>query len=128
MSKIYLIPLSKDTPDPFAPVNNEVGEKRDEVQDSIDKKIESKLKKEKPAPVSKDVKIDLENITKRIIALKVSPSNYYRLAPVEGKIYYMKRSEGDEKASLNVFDLKEKKETSLGEADVFEISADLKMR
>ena len=69
MSKIYLIPLSKETADPFAPVNNEVAVKKDSAASAAadKKKTDEKAKQQRQTPV-KDVKIDLENITERIIA------------------------------------------------------------
>jgi tricorn protease len=58
--------------------------------------------------------------------LKMDAGNYSGVGPVEGKVYYIKEGRGKDKANLLVFDLKEKKETVLGEADDYELSANRK--
>ena len=117
VAKLYILPLSKATANPFAPVNNEVavkGEAAGEKQGG---------EKEKKEP-SKDVVIDEDNLSDRILALSAEPGNYNELSAVEGKLYYLRRSDPDHKSSLAVVDLKENKETVLGEVDWFDISAD----
>lgn len=127
MSKIYLIPLSKETANPFAPINNEVATGKDttETKDSTKTKADDKAKGEKDAS-DKPIKVDAENITSRLLALSVDAGNYYNVSAIEGKVYYIKSKYGEKGQNLCVFDLKEKKETVLGEADGFEISANRK--
>jgi tricorn protease len=100
MSKIYMIILAKDTPSPFAPENDVV-------------KIGEEIKKE-AAVESKDIKIDLDGIKERILALPVTPGNYSGVLGVNGKIYYNTRSSSDRGNTMKVYDLKLKKETELG--------------
>lgn len=99
MSKIYMITLAKETPSPFAPENDVV-------------KIGEDVKKD-TAVKSKDVKIDLDGIQDRILALPVSAGNYSGVIGVNGKIYYSSRSSSD-RGTMKVYDLKSKKETELG--------------
>lgn len=129
MSKIYLIPLSRETANPFAPVDNEVGVVKDST---AEKKTEEKKKgkeeeKTKKAEENKDMKVDLDGLGQRIMALNIDAGNYYDVQPVDGKVYYM-RDEAGGKRSLRLFDVdgKDKKETVLGDADGFEISANHK--
>lgn len=118
MSKIYLITLAKETANPFAPINDEVKSPKDTA---------TTAGKEKTAvPISKDIKVDLDGIVQRILALGTTPSNYFGLASVDDKLYYMKINSSDQQSQLCVFDLKQKKETMLGEADGFELSFDTK--
>ena len=116
MSRVYLVLLSKDTKSPFAPDNSEV--KPEPVKSADTPALDAKKKagtKEKDAD-KKDqnlVKIDFDGIASRIIQLPIEPSNYYSLSCVDGKVYY--NTFEDNKGVLKVFDLKKKKETSLGD-------------
>ncbi len=109
MDRVYLITLAKDTPSPFAP-------KSDEVE------IKSKSKKENKS--SKEVKIDFEGISGRIVSLPVKPSSYFSLGSVEDKVFYQRHGRTDQKTHLLVYNLKEQKETDLGAVNGYEISAD----
>ena len=123
MSKVYLITLSKETANPFAPVNDEVKV----IKSKADSAATTEPVKEKiTAATSKDIRIDLDDIIQRTITLNVEASNYYGLAAAEDKVYYMKIKAGDDQAQLCLFDLKQKKETELGNADGFELSFDTK--
>ncbi len=110
MDRVYLITLAGDTPSPFAPKSDEV-----EIKESKNKKEEKS---------SRDVRIDFEGITGRIVGLPVKPSSYFSLGSVEGKVFYQRHGRSDEKTHLLVYDLKEKKETDLGAVNGYEISAD----
>lgn len=116
MSRVYLVLLSKDTKSPFAPDNSEV--KPEPVKPADTPALDAKKKagtKEKDAD-KKDqnlVKIDFDGIASRIIQLPIEPSNYYSLSCVDEKVYY--NTYEDNKGVLKVFDLKKKKETSLGD-------------
>jgi len=124
MAKIYLITLAKETTSPFAPENDEVGEKKADTA-KTDKDV-TKKDAGKPTVTSKDIKVDLDGITQRIIALNVDPANYFGLAAGEDKLYYLKIKDGEEQPQLHYFDIKEKKEVPLVAADNYELSADLK--
>ncbi len=108
MSRIYLVTLSKDTPSPFAPEN-------DVVRTGEEEKASDKTD-------SKDVKIDLDGIQDRIIALPISPSNYFNVTGVGDKIYYNERSSTGGPFSAKVYDLKAKKENELGNNVTFTVS------
>src|SRR5207244_2012093 len=45
---------------------------------------------------------------------------------IDNSVYYVKRGFNDQRSLLKLFDLKEKKETDLGEMDGYEITADAK--
>lgn len=118
MAKIYLVTLSKETKSPFEPKSDEVEIKSDEKKSSDDKKDEKKE--------SVTVKVEPEGIINRIIELPISGSNYYSLTSVGDKLYYMRNGSKDDKAKLLMFNLKEQKETELGEIGGYEISTDQK--
>ncbi|MFC2137576.1 S41 family peptidase [Bacteroidota bacterium] len=104
MQKIYLVVLSKETKSPFALENDEVefedDKKEPESKEKNDEKSEDKIK------------IDLDNIIDRTIALSVKSSVYYNIFCVDDKIYYNVRE--NDNGSAKVYDLKEEKETDLG--------------
>ena len=111
MSRIYLVTLAKDTPSPFAPENDEV-------------KIAEKDKKEEKSDKTEETRIDTDGIQHRVIALPVSPSNYWGIWAGNDKVYYIENSAASRGSNLKMFDLKSKKETELGNNMGFEISAD----
>jgi tricorn protease len=124
MSKIYLITLARESPNPFAPVDDEVQViKKDTVASSDAKK---KIEKAVVDNATKNIKVDLEGIRQRVIALNIDAANYNSLSPADDKLYYIKSKEGEPQAQLCVFNLKEKKETLLGAADDFKLSFDSK--
>ncbi len=122
MSKVYLITLAKETANPFAPVNDEVQVAKKDAGSAP----EIKKKNEKPAAdtAAKDIKVDLDGIQQRIIELKVDAANYFGVTGADERVYYLKIKEGETQTHLCLFDLKEKKETVLGNADNFELSFD----
>ncbi len=118
MSKIYMLVLSKDTPGPFAPENDEVKiseEKKDDKKDA---------KKDEPKVAL--TKIDLEGLADRILALPLTAGNYWNIYGINDFVYYNAVASGDDEQSAKIFDLKKKKETELGKGLNFDISADLK--
>ncbi len=122
MSRIYLVTLQKSTPSPFAPENDEV-----KAQKSESDKPEDPVKnaKKDTEPQKKNtVIIDLEGIAGRVVSLPIDPGNYWNLSLINDQVYYNERSSTDTEVNLKVYDLKKKKETDLGQAMGFEISAD----
>ncbi len=124
MEKIYLLTLEKKTKSPFEPKSDEVKIK-DEAKEpekdgnaGADKKADAKAQ-----PVQ--VKVDAEGLRSRIAEFPVPAASYGHLVSVGGKLYYQRRKE-QEPAKLAMFDLEKQKETDLGEADGYEISADTK--
>ena len=128
MTKLYLVTLTKDTPSPFAPANDEVKtadskDKKDAKPEKDDKsKKTDKGDKKEPEPEIKPVKIDLEGIQQRIIEIPVEAGNYGNLWSVDDKIYY--NTFNDKEMSAKVYDLKLKKETELGADLTFDITYD----
>ena len=114
MSKIYMVTLQKGTPSPFAPENDEA----EIIKDENDEKENNNNKKQD----DKKIEIDFEGIKDRIIDLPVEASNYYDITGVNNKVYYSEYKSGEGR-SLNMFDLKEKKETELGKGMSYDISA-----
>jgi len=129
MSRVYFITLAKGTTNPFAPENDEVSIKKEEkpvADEKADKKGEKKdVKKEGDTKPDITVKVDVDGITGRILALPIDPSTYWNVNAVGENIYYVKGGRGT-KPSLMMFNLKDKKENNLGEFGVYEISADSK--
>jgi tricorn protease len=108
MARIYLVTLAKDTPSPFRPKSDEVGEQA--------------KPEEKPKDVN--VKVDLEGLPARVLQLPISPANYGNLQSVGSNLYYLRRSSRDPKPAFALFDLAQRKEIALGSVNGYEISAD----
>lgn len=117
MDQLYLIPLSKDTPNPFRVLNDEVKADADSVKKDRKKDIES---------AGKNITVDLDGIMERMVALPVESASYFNLQPTTDKIYYLRRNFGEKGTSLMLFDLESKKETKVGTCDGFELSRNLK--
>jgi tricorn protease len=128
LAGIYLVTLARETKSPFEPKSDEV--KVGEPEKAIEKEKSSKKesgKKEagkKEAEGTTAVKVDADGIQSRITSLPIAASSYWHLQSVGDKLYYDRRGSRDEKAKLLVYDLKEQKETDLGEIGGYEISAD----
>ena len=120
MARIYLLTLRKDIPSPFQPKSDEVQIKAPPANAETKEAPKDKSGEEKP------VKIDFDGLAQRLVSLPVSPAQYSSLASVEQKVYYIRRGSKDEKPILMLYDLKELKETELGPAEGFEISANQK--
>ena len=130
MSKIYLVALSKDTPSPFAPENNEVKAEekaKEETPSSQTKKKDGDSKSTASSATSvPDVKIDLDGLTNRIIGLPVDAAQYFNLESANDNIYYLRTKAGEAGSTLFVYKLKDKKEEQIGQFDNYQISADKK--
>lgn len=133
MTKIYLLTLAKETPNPFRPENNEVGDKTPgECHSERDQNAGSETKKsrkehhEKCDTTSKTiiVKVDPDGIIDRILALPGEAGSYYNLNCTGDNVYYVKEGRGGRPGGLMTFNLKERKETNLGDYGLYEISAD----
>lgn len=117
MSRIYFITLQKNTPNPLGPTNDEVNlnapsEKKDEKQDE---KI-----------TIPDVKIDIDGMQQRVVSLPIKAGNYWGLNQVGDKLFYIFNSSEETESTLKIFNLKDKKENSLGQIESFEITANRK--
>jgi tricorn protease len=100
----YLVVLSREEPSPFKPESDE--EKPDEEKD--EKKENDKT--ETPA----DVRIDLDGIDQRIIAVEsIPPRDYYYLtAGDEGILYYMENVPNQQGMTLHFYDVKKRESTA----------------
>ncbi len=123
MSRIYFVTLAKSVESPFKPKSDEVS-----VTEGKEKPAEEKGKgeAEKKKEAAVVVKVDLDGIKDRIAALPIQPSSYRHIVSVGSNLYYIRQGMKDEKPQMLMYDFSELKETPLGEADGYEISADLK--
>ena len=130
---IYLATLQKETLSPFAKesdeekVEAENGEKEkgEKGSDPAEKKDRKKKKKaeEEPEEEVTPVKIDLEGIQNRIIAIPVDAGDLSGLGSAkENQVIYLVRSEG--KQMMHVYDLEEREDKDIAEVDSYELSAD----
>lgn len=151
LDRIYLVTLAKDTEPPLGPRSDEVGKKKDKDKekdgDKKDKDAEKKSDEKKGDGKEKDkekegkkpvtVKVDLDGIQDRLAPLETSPGNYSSLRLVDDRIFYRRRTIGDDsdgddddgddstrKWHLCVYSLEDRKETVLGDVNNFEITAD----
>ena len=114
MAKLYLVPLTKETPNPLAEENAEVKLDKNDEENEDDKD-----NKEESEPIT----IDFDNITNRIAGFPVKASNYGGLSPVKNRLYYVERSHADKKANLKVFNLKKQEESKIGHTGNYQIAA-----
>ena len=128
MERIYLVTLAAATKSPLAPKSDEVKPRDDKplisgaeakaVSDKDKDKDGDGAKAAKPSKVV--VSVDVEGLTQRITVLPPPASNYGSLTSVGDTLFYLK------KGKLHLFDLEKEKETELGEAAGFRVSADRK--
>jgi len=119
--KLYLVTLAKATRSPFEPKSDEVIIQ--EEKEGGKKGMSEAKEKEGTAAVT----VDLDGLPQRIAELPVSAANYRNIQSVGSALYYIRQGSKDEKAKLLMYDLEKQKETELGDAGGFEISADGKM-
>jgi tricorn protease len=125
---IYLAVLEAGTPSPLAPQSDEETIKDDEDEGKAEEEeAETKEKDGEPEgdgeEDGKTVRVDFEGLHQRILALPLSGAeDYASLAGGdEGKIYYLKRSDGEgpfgsgDGGTLAFYDLEKREETLLME-------------
>ncbi|MEP6777024.1 MAG: S41 family peptidase [Chthoniobacterales bacterium] len=157
LERIYLVTLARDTESPLGPRSDEVGKKREKDKDKdkekdadkkeVDKKPEDKRpegsedkkgenKEPKPKkPVT--VKMDLDGIHDRLVGVEIPPGDYKNLRMVDDRIFYLRRTVGDDKGDdeedggpdsrkshLCAYSLEDRKETILGDVNNYEITSD----
>jgi tricorn protease len=128
MTGIYAILLAEDTPSPFGPESDEVEIGKTKKSGKQAKKNEDEEKKVLP-----DVKIDLEGIGGRQVAVPIEPGNYNGLKAVEGKIFYFSNpfgglsgKKGTQEKELRYYDLKNREDKLfLANIDDYRLSFDL---
>ncbi len=131
MSRIYFVTLAKETKSPFEPKSDEVAVKKEEEQPAkgaAPAKPGSKpeAKKEADASQPAPVKVDIEGLKGRIVALPIETANYGGISAIGGSVYYFRLKDGEREPSLMLYDLGELKEKDLGKIGGYEISADKK--
>lgn len=131
MSKLYFVALSKDTPSPFAPKNVMLEEEKKDVEtDDAKAKSGKDKKQEKAAPADKTavepIKVDIDGIGDRILSLPGKAGSYWNIISINDKVYYNYTSNRAGKAKWMVYDLKDEKETELGDAASFQITPNQK--
>src|SRR6476469_2158969 len=115
LERVYLVTLAKDTENPLGPRSDEVGKKKekDKDKDKTDDKDKDKDKAKpdkKPGDESKKddkdkepgakkpvtVKVDLDGIHDRLVALDIASANYTNLRMVNDRIFYLRRKVADD--------------------------------
>lgn len=136
MERIYLVTLAQETKSPFAPKSDEV-KLKDAKSEGPAKETAGERKKEsgdadagdakpgdpkdgKKEPEKVVVKVDADGIQQRITVLPPVAGNYGGLTSVGTKLFYFR------KGKLNVFDFEKEKETEIGDAAGYRVSADHK--
>ncbi len=124
MDGLYLVTLQKDTPSPFAPKNDEVEVKV--KKDEGEKQENNKEEKQTAEEQDKNISIDFDGLSNRVVRIPGKAGSYWNVSPVENAVYYVYASAGTNGASLKLYNLKKQKETDLGKVGSFIISADKK--
>ncbi|RKZ11645.1 hypothetical protein DRQ50_13240, partial [bacterium] len=138
MDGLFVTTLRLDEDNPFPPESDEVEIKEDEEDGDDAKKEDEGEEEDGDEDADKDedeepLKIDLDGLADRMVALDVDPGNYYNLAHAGGKLFYMSRSfrpgggrdQHGPGASIKFFDMEEREEkTVLAKAWGFTLSAD----
>jgi tricorn protease len=138
MQRVYLVTLAKETANPLAPKSDEVGKAEEKRKKEKAKEAEEKKPEEKPKkPVV--VKVDTDGIQNRIVGLEITPGNYRNIRMLDdNRIFYLRRTAGDEvgeddeelfqekdkKSHLCAYNLDDRKETVLGDANNYQITFD----
>ena len=145
MQRIYLVTLAKETKSPLAPRSDEVGKEKKKEKEAEEKKPEEKKPEEKKGEAKEAkpkktvvVKVDTDGIRDRIVALDITPGNYRDIRAVDDRIFYLRRTIGDEtaedeeelfaekdkKSHLCAYSLEDRKETVLGDVNAYQITDD----
>src|ERR1700731_1939021 len=151
MERVYLVTLAKDTENPLGPKSDEVGKaeqkrEKEKAKEAEEKKPEEKAggekKPEEKKPEAKPkkpvvVKVDTDGIQNRIVGLEITPGNYRSIRMVEDRIFYLRRTAGDDtddedddgdgrdrKSHLCSYSLEDRKETVIGDVNDYQITFD----
>ncbi len=152
MERVYLVTLAKETENPLAPKSDEVGKaeqkrEKEKAKEAEEKKPEEKAagekkpeeKKSEAAKLKKPVvvKVDTDGIQNRIVGLEITPGNYRNIRMVDDRIFYLRRTAGDDvgeddddgdgrdrKSHLCSYSLEDRKETVIGDVNDYQITFD----
>jgi tricorn protease len=121
MQRIYLVTLAKGTENPFRPKVDETGTApAPKAEAKKDDKAEPKKAEPRPAG---DIKVDLEGLKDRVLALPGPAGNYFNLKAAGGLLFYL-RAMNRQAPGFYAFDMANQKELSLGSVNGYDISAD----
>ncbi len=135
MDGLYLVTLRGDVEHPFPPESDEVAVTGDEDKDedkADDKKKDDDEDEEDEEEAEQPIEIELAGLADRMIALDVTPGNYYSLQFTAGKLFYMSRpfvaggGRGNQGAtsSIMVFDMGDREaKTALKGAVGYDLAA-----
>src|SRR5437016_2149035 len=147
MERVYLVTLAKATANPLAPKSDEVGKAEEKRQKEKAKEAEEKKPEGSPSATKAEekpkkpvvVKVDTDGIQNRILGLEITPGNYRNIRMLDdNRIFYLRRTAADEvgeeeedlfgdkdkKSHLCVYNIDERKETVLGDANNYQITFD----
>ncbi len=152
MERVYLVTLAKETENPLAPKSDEVGKAEQKREKEKAKEAEGKKPEEKAAGEKKPeekkseaaklkkpvvVKVDTDGIQNRIVGLEITPGNYRNIRMVDDRIFYLRRTAGDDvgeddddgdgrdrKSHLCSYSLEDRKETVIGDVNDYQITFD----
>ncbi len=152
MERVYLVTLAKETENPLAPKSDEVGKAEQKREKEKAKEAEGKKPEEKAAGEKKPeekkseaakpkkpvvVKVDADGIQNRIVGLEITPGNYRNIRMVDDRIFYLRRTAGDDvgeddddgdgrdrKSHLCSYSLEDRKETVIGDVNDYQITFD----
>ncbi len=115
MSKVYILPLTKDAKIPFAPTNDIITPVTAVDDKTLKKEDKGKDKKEKDKSTTKEEALiyNFDDINDRVVELPTAANYYYNMHMVGQKVYYSRSG------SSYVYDLEKKSETDLGVSLVF---------
>ena len=142
MERVYLVTLAKETENPLGPRSDEVGKAEQKREKEKEKEAQEKKPEEKKPEIAKPkkpvvVKVDTDGIQNRIVGLEITPGNYRNIRMLEDRVFYLRRTVGDEageeeelfaerdkKSHLCVYSVEDRKETVLGEVNDYQITFD----
>src|SRR5207244_3451641 len=147
MERVYLVTLAKETANPLAPKSDEVGKAEEKRKKQKEKEGEEKKPEETPGAKKPEeqpkkpvvVKVDTDGIQNRILGLETTPGNYRNIRMLDdNRIFYLRRTgadevgeeeeelfgEKDKKSHLCAYNVDDRKENVLGEANNYQITFD----
>jgi tricorn protease len=151
MERVYLVTLAKETENPLGPRSDEVGKaekkrEKEKEKEAGEKKTEEKTGEKKQDAAKPEitkpkkpvvVKVDLDGLQNRILGVEIAPGNYRNIRMLDDRIFYLRRTVGDEagegeaeedgpdrKSHLCVYNVEDRKEAVLGDANNYQITFD----
>ncbi|PKP24077.1 MAG: protease, partial [Bacteroidetes bacterium HGW-Bacteroidetes-22] len=114
MNKVYMVPLAKATPSPFAYENDEVTVKSETAEKKDDKTADKGKDKKVEEPAGVKVEIDFDGIEERALAISSKPAAYWGVIAVNDGVYYTRSATGEDQPTMVYWDVKSKKESEIG--------------